>query len=110
MHEAHGHHHLGRGAQRQRNDRRSLIAALVLLASVMVVEIVFGLVASSLALLADAGHMLTDVFALALAISAIGIAARPASGRWTYGLGRVEVLSAQVNGISLLLIGAWISY
>jgi len=54
--------------------------------------------------------MLTDVFALALAIAAIGIAARPASGRWTYGLGRVEVLSAQVNGISLLLIGAWISY
>jgi cobalt-zinc-cadmium efflux system protein len=110
MHEAHGHHHLGRGAQRQRNDRRSLIAALVLLAAVMVVELVFGLVASSLALLADAGHMLTDVFALALAIAAIGIAARPASARWTYGLGRVEVLSAQVNGISLLLIGAWISY
>jgi len=110
MHEAHGHHHLGRGAQRQRNDRRALIAALALLTAVMVVEIVFGLVASSLALLADAGHMLTDVFALALAIAAIGIAARPASGRWTYGLGRVEVLSAQVNGISLLLIGAWISY
>ncbi|MHB8060446.1 MAG: cation diffusion facilitator family transporter [Gaiellaceae bacterium] len=110
MHEAHSHQHLARGAQRQHDDRRALTVALALLAGVMVVEIVFGLIASSLALMADAGHMLTDVFALVLAIAAIGIAARPVNGRWTYGLGRVEVLSAQVNGITLLLIGAWISY
>jgi cobalt-zinc-cadmium efflux system protein len=110
MHEAHGHQHLGRGAERHHDDRRALFAALALLAGVMVIEIAFGIVASSLALLADAGHMLTDIFALALAIAAIGIASRPASGRWTYGLGRVEVLSAQVNGASLLLIGVWITY
>jgi cobalt-zinc-cadmium efflux system protein len=110
MHSPHEHQHLAHGADRHQDDRRALFAALALLAGVMVLEIAFGIVASSLALLADAGHMLTDVFALALAITAIGIASRPASGRWTYGLGRVEVLSAQVNGISLLLIGAWITY
>jgi len=110
MHGTHEHQHLGHGADRHQDDRGSLFVALALLAGVMVVEIAFGIVASSLALLADAGHMLTDIFALALAIAAIGIASRPASGRWTYGLGRVEVLSAQVNGASLLLIGVWISY
>jgi len=76
----------------------------------MAIEITFGIIASSLALLADAGHMLTDALALVLAILAVGIAARPAGGRFTYGLGRVEVLSAQANGISLLLIGGWITY
>lgn len=110
MHATHDHQHLSRGGGRHGDDRRSLSVALALLAGVMAIEIAFGIVASSLALLADAGHMLTDIFALALAIAAIGIASRPASGRWTYGLGRVEVLSAQVNGVSLLLIGAWITY
>ena len=110
MHGTHDHQHLRHGADRHQDDRRSLFVALALLAGVMAIEIAFGIVASSLALLADAGHMLTDVFALALAIAAIGVASRPASGRWTYGLGRVEVLSAQANGVSLLLIGAWITY
>jgi cobalt-zinc-cadmium efflux system protein len=110
MNGTHAHQHLGSGAERHRGDRGSLLVALALLSGVMVVEIAFGIVASSLALLADAGHMLTDIFALALAIAAIGIASRPAGGRWTYGLGRVEVLSAQVNGASLLLVGVWISY
>lgn len=110
MHATHDHQHLNHGADRHQDDRRSLFVALALLAGVMAIEISFGIVASSLALLADAGHMLTDIFALALAIAAIGIASRPASGRWTFGLGRVEVLSAQVNGITLLLVGAWITY
>jgi cobalt-zinc-cadmium efflux system protein len=110
MHGTHEHQHLRRGADRRGDDRRSLSVALALLAAVMAIEITFGIVAGSLALLADAGHMLTDIFALAFAIVAIGIAARPASGRWTYGLGRVEVLSAQANGISLLLVGGWITY
>ena len=110
MHGTHEHQHLKRGADHNRDDRRALSVALALLAGVMAIEIAFGIVASSLALLADAGHMFTDIFALALAIAAIGIAARPAGGRWTYGLGRVEVLSAQANGISLLLIGGWITY
>lgn len=110
MHSPHEHQHLEHGTDRHQDDRRSLFVALALLAGVMAIEIAFGIVASSLALLADAGHMLTDILALALAIAAIGIASRPASGRWTYGLGRVEVLSAQANGVSLLLIGAWITY
>ncbi|HEY4976408.1 MAG TPA: cation diffusion facilitator family transporter [Gaiellaceae bacterium] len=110
MHGTHDHQHLKRGAERQQEDRRSLQIALALLVAVMGIEITFGIVASSLALLADAGHMLTDALALVLAILAVGIAARPAGGRFTYGLGRVEVLSAQANGISLLLIGGWITY
>ena len=76
----------------------------------MVVEVVFGILASSLALLADAGHMLTDAAALALALLAASIAARPAAGRWTFGFGRVEILAAQANGLTLLLFGAWILY
>ncbi len=73
-------------------------------------EVVFGIVANSLALLADAGHMLTDAAALGLAIFAASMAARPAQGRWTFGYKRVEVLAAQVNGLTLLIIGVWIVY
>ena len=73
-------------------------------------EVVFGILASSLALLADAGHMLTDAAALALALLAASLAARPAGGRWTFGFGRVEILAAQANGITLVLIGVWIVY
>lgn len=76
----------------------------------MVGEVVFGLVANSLALLADAGHMLTDAAALGLAIFAASMAARPAQGRWTFGYKRVEVLAAQINGLTLLVIGIWILY
>ena len=76
----------------------------------MVGEVVFGLVANSLALLADAGHMLTDAAALGLAIFAASMAARPAHGRWTFGYKRVEVLAAQINGLTLLIIGVWIVY
>jgi cobalt-zinc-cadmium efflux system protein len=106
----HAYPHFQRGMGRRQADRRSLLIALLLLVSVMAVEIAFGVVAHSLALLADAGHMLTDSLALALALAAVGLASRPPGGRWTFGLGRVEVLSAQTNGISLLLVGAWITY
>ena len=90
--------------------RRALIAALILILLFMAAEVVFGLVADSLALLADAGHMLTDAAALALAVFAAWMAARPAGGRWTFGYKRVEVLAAQVNGLTLLVIGVWILY
>jgi cobalt-zinc-cadmium efflux system protein len=73
-------------------------------------EVVFGLVANSLALLADAGHMLTDAAALGLAIFAASMAARPPQGRWTFGYKRVEVLAAQINGLTLFVIGIWILY
>jgi len=91
-------------------DRRLLAIALGLIAAFMVGEIVAGLLASSLALLADAGHMLTDAAALAGALVASRLAARPARGAWTFGFGRAEILAAQANGITLLLVGIWIVY
>ena len=89
-------------------DRRALRIALALVASIMVAEVVAGFVAHSLALLADAGHMLTDVAALAFAMVAAGMAARPAAGRWTFGYSRLEILAAQANGITLGLLAVWI--
>jgi cobalt-zinc-cadmium efflux system protein len=74
----------------------------------MVGEIVAGMIAHSLALLADAGHMLTDGAALAFALFAAAMAARPAAGRWTFGFSRLEILAAQTNGITLGLIAVWI--
>src|SRR5690349_17008178 len=74
----------------------------------MVGEIVAGLAGHSLALLADAGHMLTDAAALVFALVAAAMAARPAAGRWTYGYSRVEILAAQANGITLGLLAIWI--
>jgi cobalt-zinc-cadmium efflux system protein len=89
-------------------DRRLLALSLALLVAFMAVEVVFGILASSLALLADAGHMLTDAAALALALVAASLAARPPGGRWTFGFGRVEILAAQANGLTLGLLGLWI--
>jgi cobalt-zinc-cadmium efflux system protein len=76
----------------------------------MVVEIVAGVLSSSLALLSDAGHMLTDAAALALALAAARLAERGASGAMTYGLGRAEILSAQANGLTLLVLACLIVY
>ncbi len=102
----HAHDHgAGRNA-----DRRLLGGALGLIAALMVAEVVAGLIAGSLALLADAGHLVSDVAALAFAIVAASLAARPARGRWTYGFRRFEILSAQLNGLALALVGIWIVY
>jgi cobalt-zinc-cadmium efflux system protein len=73
----------------------------------MLVEVVVGIAAHSLALISDAGHMLTDAASIALALVAARLAARPARGNLTFGLKRVEILSAQANGITLLLLAAW---
>ena len=91
-------------------DRRLLTIALALILGLMAGEIVAGLLAGSLALLADAGHMLTDAAALAAALFAGRLALRRASGPWTFGLGRAEILAAQANGLTLLLVGIWIVY
>ena len=85
-------------------DQRYLAAALVLLLVFLVAEVVAGVVAQSVALLTDAGHLLTDAAALALALVALRLAARPAAGAYTYGLKRVEILSAQANGITLAVL------
>ncbi len=91
-------------------DRRQLGIALVLILGLMAAEVAAGIVAGSLALLADAGHMLTDAAALAGALVASRLASRPARAPWTFGLGRAEILAAQANGIALLLVGVWIVY
>ena len=71
-------------------------------------EVVVGVLAHSLALISDAAHMLTDAAAIALALIAMRLAARPPRGGYTYGLKRAEILSAQANGITLLLLAAWL--
>jgi cobalt-zinc-cadmium efflux system protein len=102
----HAHEHLPPRA----TDRSALSQALALLVVFMAAEIVAGILASSLALLSDAAHMLTDAAALALALAAARLASRPAHGAMTYGLGRVEILSAQANGVTLLVLSALIIY
>jgi cobalt-zinc-cadmium efflux system protein len=87
-----------------------MAVALTLIVALMIGEIVFGLVAGSLALLADAAHMLTDAAALGLALAAAAYAVRPARGRWTFGFRRLEILAAHVNGITLLVVGVLIVY
>lgn len=88
-------------------DRRWLLGALGVVVVFMGVEIVAGLLAHSLALLADAGHMLTDAAALLLAVIASRLAQRPARGAYTYGFARVDALSGQANGITLVLLALW---
>ena len=88
------------------HDERRLTIACALIATFMVAEVIVAFVSSSLALLADAGHMLTDAIALVMAIVALRLARRPAQGRWTFGYARAEVLSAAVNGVTLLVVGA----
>jgi cobalt-zinc-cadmium efflux system protein len=89
-------------------DRRALTLALFLVVGLMAGEIAAGFIASSLALLADAGHMLTDAAALGFALVAATMAVRPAVGRWTFGYSRLEILAAQANGIALGLIALWV--
>jgi cobalt-zinc-cadmium efflux system protein len=103
----HGHPH---GTVSPDADGRWLTLALALIVSFMAVEVVVSVVAGSLALLTDAAHMLTDAGAILLALTAIRLAARPAQGSYTYGLKRAEILSAQANGLALLLLGGWLGY
>ena len=89
---------------------RYLAGALALIVTFMAAEVTVGLLAHSLALLSDAAHMLTDAAAIALALTVMRLSARPPGGGYTYGLRRTEILSAQANGITLLLLSAWLSY
>ena len=89
------------------NIRRVLIA-LVLTGTFMVIEVIGGILSGSLALLADAGHMLTDTMALALAAVAFRVSSRPADSKRSYGYQRFQILAAFVNGLSLLIIVGWI--
>jgi cobalt-zinc-cadmium efflux system protein len=86
------------------SDIRYVLGALILISLFLVVELTAAFVGSSLALLADAGHLLTDVVALAVSAWALQLAKRPAQGRWTFGLRRAEILSAAANGVTLVAI------
>jgi cobalt-zinc-cadmium efflux system protein len=91
-------------------DARYLGIALGLIAAFLAFEVTMAFVGHSLALLADAGHMLTDVGALAASLLAIRLASKPAAGPWTFGFKRAEVLSAQANGITLLVVSALLAF
>jgi cobalt-zinc-cadmium efflux system protein len=110
----HGHTHAGHGHSHVQvtadTDSRRLGVALGLIVAFMAAEIVAGILAHSLALLSDAAHMLTDAGALALSLIVIRLVARPAGGNLTFGLRRAEILSAQANGGSLLVLGGLIVY
>ena len=107
-HSTHDHHGHSHGVSADA-DRGKLAIALGLILGFMAIEVVAGILASSLALLSDAAHMLTDAAAIALALVALRLAARPAHGRYTFGLRRAEILSAQVNGATLLALGLLIA-
>lgn len=92
------------------SDKRLLAGALALIVVYMLGEVVVGVISGSLALLSDAAHMLTDAAAIALALWAIRLAARPAAGRMTFGWKRVEILSAMANGATLLVLAAWLTF
>ena len=104
-----GHFH-GLPTGDRAGDRRALGIALALTAVYTVAEVVGGLLTGSLALLADAGHMLSDNVSLALAFFAVWIAAKPPTPERTYGFKRVEILVALANGATLVLVSLWIFY
>lgn len=105
-----GHDHAHGHGVRPDADRRRLATALALIVGFMAAEVVVGILADSLALLSDAAHMLTDAGALAMSLVVIRLAARPAGGNLTFGLKRSEILSAQANGATLLVLAGLIVY
>ena len=104
---AHDHQHHDHGVSAE-TEIRPLAVALALIVAFMVAEVALAFVADSLALLSDAAHMLIDAAALGMSVWAARLALRPAAGRMTFGFRRAEILAAQANGITLLLLGALI--
>jgi cobalt-zinc-cadmium efflux system protein len=105
---AHDHAH-GHGQDASADNERRVFWTLLLTAAFMVAEVVGGIAAGSLALLADAGHMLTDTASLTLAWMAFRIGRRPQDARRTYGYHRFQVLAAFVNGVTLIAVVGWIA-
>lgn len=107
---SHGHSHANDDEKHEHTiaSRKHMLWAVLLTGSFMLIEVVGGVISGSLALLADAGHMLTDTAALLLAFYAITLSAKPADNKRTFGYGRLQVLAAYTNGIFLILLTAWI--
>jgi cobalt-zinc-cadmium efflux system protein len=102
----HEHDHVALRA----NQRGALLVALIVNSVFLVAEVAGGIAFNSLALLADAAHMFTDVAALTIALIALMLTSRPSTARLTFGLERAEVLGALVNGITLLVASGWIVF
>src|SRR5215470_16887824 len=107
-----GNHRHGHGLASgvQGTDARWLSGALALILAFMAGEVIAGVAAHSLALISDAAHMLTDAASIGLVLVTARLAARPPAGGYTYGLKRAEIISAQANGITLVLLAAWLGY
>ena len=97
-------------SERRSGQQKNLLIVLLMTGTFMCIEVVGGLFTGSLALLADAGHMLTDVAALGLSAFAMWMAARPSTPEKTYGYHRAEILAAVINAVVLLLLSVWIIY
>jgi cobalt-zinc-cadmium efflux system protein len=108
-HGSHGHHH-GHSHGAGTTDERRIGWAFIIIFSFMLVEVAGGIYAGSLALLADAGHMVSDAIALAMSWVALRVGKREANVRHTYGFKRLEVLVAFVNGCTLFVIAGWIVF
>src|SRR4051794_12280189 len=107
----HDHAHAGHShGVSESTDVKRLAVALALIVGLMAVEVVVGIVAHSLALLSDAAHMLTDAGALVMSLVVLRLVRRPAGGNLTFGLKRAEILSAQANGGTLLVLACLIVY
>jgi cobalt-zinc-cadmium efflux system protein len=110
-HHAHvGHHHGPAPTAGPAVSSRRLALALALIVAFMVVEVIVGVLAHSLAVVSDAAHMLTDAAAVALSVFAVRLSARPAGGAMTFGWRRAEILAAQINGATLLVLAVAIVY
>ncbi|WP_312117151.1 cation diffusion facilitator family transporter [Brevibacillus reuszeri] len=97
--DGHGHHHHGKGA-----SKKALLVSFIIISLFLIVEVIGGFLTNSLALLSDAGHMLSDASALLLSLIAIHFAARPPTAKRSFGLHRFEILAALINGVTLVVI------
>ncbi|MED3552500.1 cation diffusion facilitator family transporter [Cytobacillus praedii] len=106
----HGHSHGHNHSHGHTGNKKALFLSFLLIASFMIVEVVGGLLTNSLALLSDAGHMLSDAAALGLSLFAIKLGERKASSSKTYGYKRFEIIAAALNGLTLIVISVYIFY
>ncbi|AIM16204.1 MULTISPECIES: cation diffusion facilitator family transporter [Neobacillus] len=107
---SHGHHHGHSHGHAHTSNKKALLSSFILIASFMVIEVIGGLLTNSLALLSDAGHMLSDAAALGLSFFAIKLGEKQVSQEKTYGYKRFEIIAAALNGLTLILISIYILY
>jgi len=109
QHHGHGHGH-SHGHHHHTNNKKALFMAFLLIATYMIIEFIGGLLTNSLALLSDAGHMLSDAAALGLSLFAIKLGERSATAKKTFGFKRFEIIAAAINGATLVIIAIFIFY